>query len=552
MLGRALLCLAAAVLFDASRGQAVPDAPAVRSATMCRLVNETVPSQNPSLILPHLMTAPTTADCINTFGADTDICDGNAATLTTATVEERMPTAVWTRNIWRSSSSTDLARNPRFAGTPFPSLPSINPPQPFNIELWWLLRPHDHHKHCARGRRLQLYHATSNHVFTKASSFVLGVCVLFLTVLLYIIFYICYNILSCILSGQQREAAGCKRTCTPPAMVECKRTCTAPAVAGCKRTCPVVSPTRMNVLKYPHLVAAVLCCSVLKYPHLVAALLCCSVLQTAEAAPVAATAPAHLAATSLPAIIAASVGVLVLVLVLFGCIHGSRAGGGEQQEVEFWSTGKTKAAATTGESKLKIQVDQLGAVYTSLGKAMTNLVALKRELEVLKKEMETAKYKKHHQTNNIDPMEKRVKAAAALVDKFTNESVDMRQRFAAEAMVEAKACEKLYSDIFRDAASGIGAAAVATIREKVSSLLAGLPPAPKEKGTKAARQPEGQTVEELQVTGVKEAKEMFKEAMSSLDAAGIDREQLDGSSVCESIKSAGRGFEKVLERELSS
>ena len=529
MLGRALLCLAAAVLVDASLGQAVPYAPAMRPATVCRHVNETKQSHdNPSLPLSHLMTP--SANCIKTFGADTDICDGNAAMLTTATVEERMPTAVWTRNIWRSSSSTDLARTSRFAGT-LPTPPSIKPPQPFNIELWWLLRPHDHHKHSARGRRLRLYNTTSNHVFTKASSFVLGVCVLFLVVLLYIIFYICYKILSCILSGQQREAAGCKRTCTPP---------------------PVVSPPRVNVLKYPHLVAAALCCSVLKYPHLVAALLCCSVLQTAEAAPVAATAPAHLAATSLPAIIAASVGVLVLVLVLFGCIHGSRVGGGEQHEVEFWSTGKTKAAATTGESKLKIQVDQLGAVYTTLGKALTNMVALKRELEVLKKEKETAINPDYHQENAIDPMEERVKAAEALVDKFTNEAVDMRQRFAAEAMVEAKACEKLYSDIFREAASGIGAAAVATIREKVSSLLAGLPPAPKDTGTKAARQPEGQTVEELQVTGVKEAKEMFKEAMSSLDAAGFDREQLNGSSVCESIKSAGRGFEKVLERELSS
>lgn len=319
----------------------------------------------------------------------------------------------------------------------------------------------------------------------------------------------------------------------------------------------------------------------------------------AAAAPVSERSPASLRADALDTrgasagapLLAAVAAVLPLAVAIFGCVarNGGNGdaddGGGDElkrlkrkckklekenkalkakvkaadssgPEREFWSDGSGGGGgggASKDGSELKvpsetdIMVAQLGAVYTSLGKAMADKFGYTAELAALKTAKETTEYKNHLQDTAITPMEQKLRDADASVAKFSNDAVEMRANFAEAGMPLAKECEADYTSIFAEQTRGqAGGDAHAAICSQAASLKAGLPPAPAD-GTKAARQPD-QPVGTLQRVGVEEAGTMYAAAMASLDAAGIDRAQLKGSSVCPVVKDAGRGFEKVYGR----
>ena len=144
-------------------------------------------------------------------------------------------------------------------------------------------------------------------------------------------------------------------------------------------------------------------------------------------------------------------------------------------------------------------------------------------------------------------MEADIKAAKEEEEKFINDIIRMRNEFSEQAMPESKACAALYSSIFDEQSSGSeGAAALQTICSAVATLKDSLPPAPTD-GTKASKQPD-EDVHVLQREGVLEAKKMHGAAMAALHTAGMEEAELEGSSVCPTEKSAGRGFEKVYRR----
>lgn len=254
-------------------------------------------------------------------------------------------------------------------------------------------------------------------------------------------------------------------------------------------------------------------------------------------------------AGSAPLLVAVAT-VLLLVAALFGCIArkaAATADDGEGREHEFWSDasgpGTPKQPTPT-----EIKIDKLGAVYITLGKVSADVAGYEKQLASLEKALETTRFPDILQLYTIDPMKKKLAHAKAAAAKFANDAVEMRAKSAESVMPEVKACEALYASIFEAEMRGpAGVDAAAAICSKVLSLQAGLAPAPTD-GTKAARQPD-QPLETLQREGVQEAKKMHGEAMAALEAAGIDREQqLQGSSVCSALKSAGRGFEKVYAR----
>ena len=217
------------------------------------------------------------------------------------------------------------------------------------------------------------------------------------------------------------------------------------------------------------------------------------------------------------------------------CTHcGHQAG---SKEREFWSQ----------KDEMQLNIDQLGAVYTSLGQLVADIKGLESEVEALKKAKETSSNARWVQRNLIDPMERDLASAKARETKFVDDIIKLRNRFAEQAMPESKACAAEYAAIFEKESTGPdGSHAVATICSTVARLKAGLPPPPTD-GTKASIQPE-ETVLVLQQTGVREAKMMYDAVEAALHAAGLDGTQLVGSSVCPKIKSAGRGFEKVYAR----
>ena len=200
-----------------------------------------------------------------------------------------------------------------------------------------------------------------------------------------------------------------------------------------------------------------------------------------------------------------------------------------------------------GKAAMQINIDKLGGVYTALGQHVADLRGLEAELAALKKDKETSAYPEAHQTDFIDPMEADIKAAKEEEEKFINDIIRMRNEFSEQAMPESKACAALYSSIFEDQSSGSeGAAALQTICSAVATLKDSLPPAPTD-GTKASKQPD-EPVHVLQREGVLEAKKMHGAAMAALHTAGMEEAELEGSSVCPTEKSAGRGFEKVYRR----
>lgn len=250
-------------------------------------------------------------------------------------------------------------------------------------------------------------------------------------------------------------------------------------------------------------------------------------------------------------LLAAVATVLLLVAALFGCIarkaDATAADAAAADEREFWSDA---SGSDTPEqpTPTEIKTDKLGAVYITLGKVSADVAGYEKQLAALEKAKETTKYKDYLQKHAIDPMKEKLARARAAAAKIANDAVEMRAKAAESVMPEVKACEVLYDTIFEAETRGqAGEVAAAAICSTVSSLQADLPPAPTD-GTKAARQPD-QPLETLQREGVQEAKKMHGEAMAALEAAGIDREQqLQGSSVCPAVKSAGRAFEKVYAR----
>ena len=246
----------------------------------------------------------------------------------------------------------------------------------------------------------------------------------------------------------------------------------------------------------------------------------------------------------------------VILFALLGCISSGKKKQKQQQpptaacshcghqsgEREFWTEqGNPK------KDEMQLHIDQLGAVYTSLGQLVADIKGLESEVEALKKAKETSSNAEWVQEHLIDPMERDLASAKARETKFVDDIIKLRNRFAEQAMPESKACAAEYAAIFEKESTGPdGTLAVAAICSTVAQLKAGLPPPPTD-GTKASIQPE-ETVIVLQQTGVREAKMMYDAVEAALHAAGLDGTQLVGSSVCPKIKSAGRGFEKVYAR----
>jgi hypothetical protein len=106
-----------------------------------------------------------------------------------------------------------------------------------------------------------------------------------------------------------------------------------------------------------------------------------------------------------------------------------------------------------------------------------------------------------------------------------------------------------YAEAFEREASDVnGGDGMATIKRVVAELITALPPPPEDPRTKAARQPAGMTVPEMQVQGTAEAAKLFGIAVAKVKAAGLKTELSVASSCAKRKKSAGRAFEKAYER----
>jgi hypothetical protein len=207
------------------------------------------------------------------------------------------------------------------------------------------------------------------------------------------------------------------------------------------------------------------------------------------------------------------------------------------------------AAAHLGPNRTAIQlkIDQLGAVYASLGQVTADTKAVASEVKSLKEAVETESHSGWVQKHLLGPKEIELATGTAAKDRHTEDIERMRDQFAEETMPAAKEGERRYNAAFAEQVSMPGGApALARIVALACDMLTQLPPAPSW-GAKAARQP-NQSIEELQREGVHEASLMFAVVMGTLKAEGMVGADLDGSSVCLVEKTAARAFEKVYGR----
>lgn len=292
-------------------------------------------------------------------------------------------------------------------------------------------------------------------------------------------------------------------------------------------------------------------------------------------------APSSMAWTTIAGIAAS---IIILASALFGCIKSGKQDqvdcphcgnslqtdpAGLTGEVEFWSNASRKSDSTGGDilsadvrsseeskaasrqTEIRFHVDQLGAVYNTLGQVVADIKELESELEALTNAKETAQKPDDHEKMLIAPMQDELNKAKEHEASLIKNIIEMRNRFAESAMPKAKECEKQYSSIFLSEGrnqDGSNTPALEKICSIVKNLEETLPSSPPGEG-KAARQPGvSADVAALQEVGVREAEKMYGEVMLALYSADLDDVQLDGSSVCRTIKSASRAFEKSYAR----
>lgn len=200
---------------------------------------------------------------------------------------------------------------------------------------------------------------------------------------------------------------------------------------------------------------------------------------------------------------------------------------------------------------IQLKIDQLGAVYTSLGQVTADIEAALSEVKALEEAVKTESTTGWVQKHLLGPKEKELAGLITAKDKYVKDIVMKRNEFAEETMPAAKEGERQYDAAFSDQISMDGGKrGLAKIVAIVSGLLKKLPAAPSD-GSKAARQ-QDKPVDVLQQEGVQEASKMYQTlyaaVQNSLEADGLHKDVLKGSSVCPHKKKASRAFEKVYAR----
>jgi hypothetical protein len=197
---------------------------------------------------------------------------------------------------------------------------------------------------------------------------------------------------------------------------------------------------------------------------------------------------------------------------------------------------------------IQLKVDQLGAVYTSLGHVTADIEAASSEVKMLEEAVKTELLEGWVQEYLLGPKEKVLSDLITAKDKYVKDITRMRNQFAEQTMPAAKEGEERYDAAFFDQISMDGGKrGLAKINAIVSGLLEKLPEA-RSDGFKAARQQEGKPVGVLQQEGLHEALKMYAAVEVSLEDGGFHRDDLKGSSVCPNTKNASRAFEKVYAR----